>query len=57
MEAIKAANMLMNHDPNGGQWIGFSRVIDAVNEGATFAEASKAAAEAGSGRGGRRRRR
>ena len=47
----------MNHDPNGGQWIGFSRVIDAVNEGATFAEASKAATEAGGGRGGRRRRR
>ncbi|WP_136635678.1 methyltetrahydrofolate cobalamin methyltransferase [Pseudooceanicola onchidii] len=57
MEAIKAANMLMNHDPNGSAWIGFSRVIDAVAEGATFAEASKAAMEAGSGRGGRRRRR
>ncbi|MEO1677092.1 MAG: methyltetrahydrofolate cobalamin methyltransferase [Pseudomonadota bacterium] len=57
MEAIRAANFLMNHDANGAQWIGFSRVIDAVKEGATFAEASKAAAEAGAGRGGRRRRR
>ena len=57
MEAIKAANLLMNHDPNGGQWIGFSRVIDAVSEGATFADAAKAAAAGGSGRGGRRRRR
>ncbi|OWU84903.1 methyltetrahydrofolate:corrinoid methyltransferase [Oceanicola sp. 22II-s10i] len=56
MEAIKAANFLMNHDPNGGQWIGFSRVIDAVNEGATFPDAAKAAMEAGRG-GGRRRRR
>ena len=55
MEAIKAANLLMNHDPNGGAWIGFSRIIDAVNEGATFAEAAQAAAA--SGRGGRRRRR
>lgn len=57
MEAVRAANMLMNHDPNGAAWIGFSRVLDAVKEGATFSEASKAAASAGSGRGGRRRRR
>ncbi|WP_163849501.1 methyltetrahydrofolate cobalamin methyltransferase [Pseudooceanicola aestuarii] len=55
MEAIKAANLLMNHDPNGGAWIGFSRVIDAVKEGATFPEAAKAAAATASGgRGGRR---
>lgn len=57
MEAIKAANMLMNHDPNGAAWIGFSRVLDAVKEGASFPEAAKAAAEGGAGRGGRRRRR
>ena len=57
MEAIRAANFLMNHDANGSAWIGFSRVLDAVKEGATFAEASQAAAAAGAGRGGRRRRR
>ncbi|MFT6451566.1 MAG: 5-methyltetrahydrofolate--homocysteine methyltransferase [Halocynthiibacter sp.] len=51
MEAIRAANLLMNHDANGGQWINFSRVLDAVAEGTPFAEASKAAA--GGGRGGR----
>lgn len=57
MEAIKAANFLMNHDPNGGDWIRFSRVIDAVHQGTPFPEAAKASAEAGSGRGGRRRAR
>ncbi len=57
MEAIKAANMLMNHDPHGAEWIKFSRVLDAVEAGATFAEASIESAAAGSGRGGRRRRR
>lgn len=55
MEAVNAANFLMNQDPNGSKWIGFSRVLDAVKEGASFPEASKAAAA--SGRGGRRRRR
>ena len=57
MEAIRAANFLMNHDPNGGEWIKFSRVLDQVNEGVAFPEASSAAAAAGGGRGGRRRRR
>ncbi|MCO8144414.1 methyltetrahydrofolate cobalamin methyltransferase [Rhodovulum tesquicola] len=57
MEAVRAANFLMNHDPNGGEWIRFSRVLDQVAEGTPFAEASQAAAEAGAGRGGRRRRR
>ena len=57
MEAIRAANFLMNHDPNGGEWIRFSRVIDAVNAGQTFAEASAAAMAAGGGRGGREGRR
>jgi len=56
MEAIKAANFLMNHDPNGGGWIRFSRVLDAVRDGAGFAEAS-AAGQAGGGRGGRSGRR
>ncbi|MBV1902709.1 MAG: methyltetrahydrofolate cobalamin methyltransferase [Marinosulfonomonas sp.] len=57
MEAIRAANFLMNHDANGSEWIGFSRVLDAVNEGTPFAQASQAAAASGRGRGGRRRRR
>ncbi|ODM44638.1 MULTISPECIES: methyltetrahydrofolate cobalamin methyltransferase [Cereibacter] len=53
MEAIRAANMLMNHDPNGSEWIRFSRILDAVKEGATFPEACAAQAAAG----GRSRRR
>ncbi|MCV6595690.1 MAG: methyltetrahydrofolate cobalamin methyltransferase [Mangrovicoccus sp.] len=59
MEAVAAANMLMDHDPNGGAWIGLSRVLEATQDGTSFAEASKAAsaAGAGGGRGGRRRRR
>ncbi len=57
MEAVRAANFLMNHDPNGGEWIRFSRVLDAVEGGESFPDASRASAEAGSGRGGRRRRR
>ncbi|MBW6507130.1 MAG: methyltetrahydrofolate cobalamin methyltransferase [Rhodobacteraceae bacterium] len=55
MEAIRAANMLMDHDANGFEWIRFARVLDAVKEGATFAEASAAAQAAGGARGGRRR--
>jgi 5-methyltetrahydrofolate--homocysteine methyltransferase len=55
MEAIKAANFLMNNDANGGDWIAFSRVIEAVKDGASFPEAAKAAAAASNGkRGGRR---
>ncbi|MEM6634828.1 MAG: methyltetrahydrofolate cobalamin methyltransferase [Pseudomonadota bacterium] len=57
MEAIRAANFLMNNDPNGSAWISFSRILDATQEGTPFPEASKAAQAAGSGRGGRRRRR
>ncbi|MEO0692935.1 MAG: dihydropteroate synthase, partial [Pseudomonadota bacterium] len=58
MEAVRAANFLMNHDANGSAWIGFSRVLDAVNAGTGFPEASLQAAASGvSGRGGRRRRR
>ncbi len=58
MEAIRAANLLMNHDPNGGEWIRFSRVLDAVKEGKSFAEAStEAAAGRSGGRGGREGRR
>lgn len=58
MEAIRAANFLMNNDANGACWIKFSRVLDAVGEGAAFPEASKASGEAssrGGRRGGRRR--
>ncbi|MDB6178508.1 methyltetrahydrofolate cobalamin methyltransferase [Paracoccus sp. Z330] len=58
MESIRAANMLMDHDPNGGEWIRFARVIEAVEQGASFAEASKSAlAQAGAGRRGGRRSR
>ena len=57
MEAIRAANFLMDHDPNGGNWIKFSRVLDAVAEGQNFAEASQAAAASGGGRPGREGRR
>ncbi|GAB4388078.1 methyltetrahydrofolate cobalamin methyltransferase [Albidovulum sp.] len=59
MEAIRAANFLMNHDPNGGEWIRFARVLDAVKEGKDFATASQEAASAGrvGGRGSREGRR
>lgn len=59
MEAIRAANLLMNNDANGSEWIKFARVMDAHKAGTPFAEASQAAAAAGSsgGRSGRRRRR
>lgn len=57
MEAVRAANFLLNHDPNGGEWIRFSKVLDAVNAGESYPEASKAAMATGGGRGGRRRRR
>ena len=57
MEAIRAANFLMNHDANGGEWIRFAKVLEAVEAGATFAEASAAASAATSGRRGGRRAR
>ncbi|MBF9029641.1 dihydropteroate synthase [Rhodobacterales bacterium HKCCE3408] len=53
MEAINAANFLMNHDPNGGSWIRFAKVLEAVEGGQSFPEA--AAAHASSGRAGGRR--
>ena len=60
MEAIRAANLLMDRDENGAAWIGFSRVLEAVAEGTPFADASRAAAGGGGRRGrdggGRRRR-
>lgn len=58
MEAIRAANMLMDHDPNGGEWIRFSRIIEAVHAGTPFPEAAKAASTGATGgrRGGRRSR-
>jgi 5-methyltetrahydrofolate--homocysteine methyltransferase len=55
MEAIRAANFLMNHDANGGEWIRFAKVLEAVEAGMTFAEASTAASQATSGRRGGRR--
>ena len=55
MEAIRAANFLMNHDPNGGEWIRFAKVLEAVEAGATFAEASAAASQAAAGRRGGRK--
>ncbi|MCW1932537.1 methyltetrahydrofolate cobalamin methyltransferase [Pararhodobacter zhoushanensis] len=55
MEAIRAANLLMNHDSNGGEWIRLAKVLEAMKEGATFAEASAAASAAASGRRGGRR--
>ncbi len=57
MEAIRAANFLMNHDANGKVWIKFARILDAVKDGATFPKASQAAAASGGGRGGREGRR
>ena len=54
MEAIRAADFLMGHDPNGGAWIGFSRVVEAVAAGATYPEAAQAAAAGGARTGGRR---
>ncbi|WP_208352988.1 methyltetrahydrofolate cobalamin methyltransferase [Pseudaestuariivita rosea] len=57
MEAIRAADLLMNHDPNGGAWINFSRIVDATQDGTSFTEASKAASDGARTRGGRRRRR
>lgn len=54
MEAVRAANLLMDRDPSGGAWIGFARVLEAMREGASFAEAAQAAQAQ---RGGRRRRR
>jgi len=55
MEAIKAANFLMNNDANGSEWIKFARVLDAVEQGTPFPDAAKASMEANAGgRGGRR---
>ncbi len=54
MEAIRAANMLMDNDANGSAWIAFSRIMDAHKAGTPFPEASTAAAASGASRGGRR---
>lgn len=53
MEAIRAANLLMDHDDNGADWIRFAKVLEAVEQGADFAEASQTSMNAGSGRGRR----
>lgn len=57
MEAIRAANLLMNHDANGGEWIRFAKVIEQTATGMSFSEASAAASAATSGRRGGRRSR
>ncbi len=57
MEAVNAANFLMNNDPNGATWIRFARVLEAVAAGETFADAARAAGAPAGGRSGRRRRR
>ncbi len=57
MEAIRAANFLAAHDPNGGEWIRFSKVLEAVEGGMSFAEASQSQSQAASGRRGGRRAR
>jgi 5-methyltetrahydrofolate--homocysteine methyltransferase len=54
MEAIHAANLLMNQDANGGAWIGFTRVQEAMAGGLSFAEAATAARASGARTGGRR---
>ncbi len=56
MQAVRAANMLMDHDRHGAEWIRFSRIMDAVEAGTPFPEASKTAAQTGGRRSGRRRR-
>jgi 5-methyltetrahydrofolate--homocysteine methyltransferase len=57
MEAIRAANFLAAHDPNGGEWIRFAKVLEAVESGMSFAEASQSQSQAASGRRGGRRAR
>ena len=57
MEAIRAANFLNNQDPNGGEWIRFAKVLEAVESGMSFAEASASQSQAASGRRGGRRAR
>ena len=60
MEAIRAANFLMNNDANGAAWIKHCKTMEAVEKGeATFAEAAAEAAKSSTGgrRGGGRRRR
>lgn len=55
MEAIRAANLLMDNDANGSAWIGFSRIMDAHKAGTPFPDASTAAAATSTaGRSGRR---
>ncbi|MDD9715486.1 methyltetrahydrofolate cobalamin methyltransferase [Dinoroseobacter sp. PD6] len=54
MEAVHAANFLMNHDPNGATWINFARVMEAHKAGMPFPEATKAGTSGGGGRSGRR---
>ncbi len=59
MEAIRAANFLMNNDESGQSWIKHCKTMESVKDGTSFAEAAAAAASTSSGgrRGGGRRRR
>ncbi|MHA1548118.1 MAG: methyltetrahydrofolate cobalamin methyltransferase [Alphaproteobacteria bacterium] len=55
MEAVRAANFLMDHDVNGTEWIKFARVREAVERGISFTEALVMASSKVQ-RGNRRRR-
>jgi len=56
MGAIRAANLMMNHDPNGTEWIRFARTLAAMEGGKDFASAAaEAATAARAPREGRRR--
>jgi 5-methyltetrahydrofolate--homocysteine methyltransferase len=59
MEAIRAANFLMNNDESGAAWIKHCKTMEAVKDGTTFAEAAAISAKSSTGgrRGGGRRRR
>jgi 5-methyltetrahydrofolate--homocysteine methyltransferase len=45
----------MNHDPAGMDWIRFGKVLDAVQTGMSFADASTSVIAASGGRRGGRR--
>ncbi len=57
MEAIRAANLLMDRDPNGAEWIRFAKIVDLMSQGASFVEASLQVQAAQAGRRGGRRAR
>jgi 5-methyltetrahydrofolate--homocysteine methyltransferase len=57
MEAVRAANFLMDHDVNGTEWIRFARVLEAVEQGTPFTEALQTVTAAAKAKRGSRRRR